>query len=120
MNSETLEYFRELLLKKKAELLQGAERMFNEELMVKQEELTDYMDRSCVEAGRSFHIRLKDRERKLIKKIDAAISRIDSGKFGLCEVCGKSIGEKRLKARPVATLCIACKEAQEKDESLRE
>ena len=120
MNLESLEYFRELLLRKKAELVQGAERVFNEELMVKQEELTDYMDRSCIEAGRSFHIRLRDRERKLIKKIDAALGRIDDGTFGLCEECGKHIREKRLKARPVATLCIVCKEAQEKDESLRE
>lgn len=117
---KTLEYFRELLLKKKAELVQGAERVFNEELMVKQEELTDYMDRSCVEAGRSFHIRLRDRERKLIKKINAALSRIDDGTFGMCEACSKPIGERRLKARPVATLCIACKEEQEKNENLRE
>lgn len=120
MSVEPLEYFRELLLKKKAELLQGAEKVFNEELMVDQEERTDYIYRSCIEAGRSFHIRLKDRERKLIKKIDAALGRIDDGTFGKCDACGKSIGEKRLKARPVATLCINCKEAQEKDENLRE
>jgi len=120
MNWEALEHFRDLLLKKKAELMECAEKVFNEELMIKQEELTDYMERSCIEAGRSFHLRLRDRERKLIKKIDAALGRIDNGTFGMCESCGKPIGEKRLKARPVATLCILCKEAQEKDENLRE
>ena len=104
MNWEALEHFRDLLLKKKAELMECAEKVFNEELMIKQEELTDYMERSCIEAGRSFHLRLRDRERKLIKKIDAALGRIDKGTFGMCESCGKPIGEKRLKARPVATL----------------
>ncbi|EKD38754.1 MAG: hypothetical protein ACD_75C00621G0006, partial [uncultured bacterium] len=63
--------------------------------------------------GRSFELRIRDRERKLLSKIDEAIARIDDGSYGICEDCGEEIGLKRLEARPVTTLCIDCKTLQE-------
>jgi DnaK suppressor protein len=63
--------------------------------------------------------RIRDRERKLLSKIRSALERIDSGEFGICEMCGDEIGEERLKARPVTTLCISCKKKQEDQEKAR-
>jgi DnaK suppressor protein len=65
-------------------------------------------------------LRLKEREQKLLKKIDEALDRIAQGTFGVCESCGGEIGFKRLKARPVTTLCIDCKTRQEEDEKVRQ
>jgi len=79
-------------------------------------------DRASLESDRNFLLRIKDRERKLILKVKEALDRIDNGTFGICESCGKSISEKRLKARPVTTLCIECKtevENQEQKERMR-
>ena len=65
-------------------------------------------------------LRIRDRERKLISKIDKALDRIEDGTFGICEECGEEITEGRLKARPVTTFCIGCKEEQEKLEKTRQ
>jgi DnaK suppressor protein len=65
-------------------------------------------------------LRLKEREQKLLKKIDETLDRMTSGTFGICESCGGEIGIKRLKARPVTTLCIECKTKQEEDEKVRQ
>jgi DnaK suppressor protein len=64
-------------------------------------------------------LRIRDRERKLISKIKEALERIEDGTYGYCEACGEPIGEKRLRARPVTTLCIDCKARQEKQEKVR-
>jgi DnaK suppressor protein len=64
-------------------------------------------------------LRLRDRDRKLVKKIREALSRIEDGTFGICEMCGEEIAIARLKARPVTTLCIECKSRQEEEERLR-
>jgi DnaK suppressor protein len=80
---------------------------------------SDLGDQASAESDRNFYIRLKEREQKLIKKIDAALDQIENGTFGICEGCGKEIGLKRLKARPVATLCIKCKTEAEKEEKAR-
>lgn len=79
----------------------------------------DPTDRATQESDRTFELRIRDRERKLINKIQEALARIDSGTFGFCEVCEEEISEARLKARPVTTLCIDCKMEQEKKERLR-
>ena len=79
----------------------------------------DPADRATAESDRAFTLRLRDRERKLIKKIQKAIQRIDDGEFGQCQECGDEISVARLKARPVTTLCIACKSKQEQDEKVR-
>lgn len=82
------------------------------------EELADFTDQSTMEFNRSFHLQMKERERKLLIKIEQALDKIKDGSFGICEDCDKQIGEKRLQARPVVTLCIECKTEQEKQEKL--
>ena len=77
----------------------------------------DPTDRASLESERNLTLRIRDRQRKLRNKIEDALARIESGSFGICEVCGEQIGPERLEARPVTTLCINCKESQEKDES---
>lgn len=77
-------------------------------------------DQASAEIDRNFMLKLKGRERKLLKKIDEAIEKIDNGTYGICEACGEEINIKRLEARPVTTMCIECKTEQEEEEKLRE
>lgn len=77
-------------------------------------------DQASAEIDRNFMLRLRGRERKLLKKIDEAIEKIDKGNYGICEVCSEEINIKRLEARPVTTMCIECKTEQEEEEKLRE
>ena len=79
----------------------------------------DPTDQASMETDRNFDLRIKDRERKLIRKIEQAIVRIKDGEFGECESCGGDISIKRLQARPVTTYCIECKTAQEQEERTR-
>ena len=81
--------------------------------------LPDLTDQAQVEVDRNFELRLKEREQKLLKKIDQAVDRIDSGTFGICKGCGNEIPLPRLQARPVTDLCIECKTKQEQDEKIR-
>jgi len=76
----------------------------------------DPTDRPSMEASRNSVLRIRDRERKLIFKIQEALQRLDNGEYGICEQCGEEIGIERLKARPVTTLCISCKSSQEIEE----
>jgi len=78
----------------------------------------DPNDRATQESDRTFELRIRDRERRLLNKIREALERIDEGTFGTCEMCGEQISEARLKARPVTTLCINCKIEQEKREKM--
>jgi DnaK suppressor protein len=73
----------------------------------------DPTDRAAYEAERNFELRIRDREHKLIKKVKKALERIEDGTFGICEKCGEEIDTKRLKVRPVTTLCIDCKTKEE-------
>ena len=79
----------------------------------------DPADRASAESDRAFTLRIRDRERRLIRKIQAALQRIDDGTYGLCEDCGEEISIARLKARPVTKLCINCKSRQEEGEDIR-
>lgn len=79
----------------------------------------DMNDQATAEADQNFALRIKDRERKLIKKIDEALERLSTKTYGICEGCGEEIPLKRLKARPVTTFCIACKTQQEQEEHSR-
>lgn len=81
-------------------------------------QFADPLDRASLESNRNFTLRLADRERKLVKKLEEAIERIDLGTYGDCEECGEPIDEKRLLSRPVTTLCIDCKEEQERLEEM--
>lgn len=84
------------------------------------ENLADFGDQASAVADQNFMLRLREREQRLLKKIDEAMDRIREGTFGICESCGGQIGFKRLKARPVTTFCINCKTKQEEDEKTRE
>ena len=83
------------------------------------EAFPDLSDQATAEVDQSFDIRLKEREQKLVKKIDEALGRIAANTYGICEGCEEVIPYKRLKARPVTTLCIRCKTTQEEHEKLR-
>jgi DnaK suppressor protein len=114
MNPLQIEYFRQKLLRWRAELLAdstGTLRHLQEESLLK----PDLSDRASLETERAIELRTRDRERKLISKIDAALQRIDSGTFGFCEETDQPIGIRRLEARPIATLTI---EAQERHERM--
>jgi len=80
----------------------------------------DMGDQATAETDRNFILRLRDRERMLLKKIEETIERIDSSDYGICEECGNEIGMKRLEARPVTTYCIECKTRQEEEERIAE
>ena len=84
------------------------------------ENFPDLGDQATAETDQNFMLRLKEREQKLLKKIDEALERMANGTFGICESCGEEISFKRLKARPVTTLCIDCKTKQEEEEKIRE
>ena len=113
MKVEKLQFFKELLKKEKEKLLEKMEKMKNGEVYVDKDAIKDVVDAASDELDKAFVMRIRDRELKLLKKIDEALNRIEQGTYGICEECGCEIEEKRLRARPVATLCIACKEEQE-------
>jgi DnaK suppressor protein len=83
------------------------------------EAFPDMTDQASAEVDSNFELRLKEREQKLLKKIDEALERIAANTYGICERCGEEIPHKRLKARPVTTLCIECKTQQEAEEKVR-
>ncbi|MEA1936420.1 MAG: RNA polymerase-binding protein DksA [Thermodesulfobacteriota bacterium] len=118
MKPEKIDYFKNLLTQKIESLLGEAGKTVTE-MTDGKENFPDVTDRATLESERNFELRIRDRERKLIMKMQEAIKRIDEGTFGICDVCGGSISEKRLMARPVTTLCIKCKTKQEKIEKLQ-
>jgi DnaK suppressor protein len=118
MKPEKLQFFRRLLAQKANDLLDEAEKTVSD-MTTGKENFPDPNDRATLESDRNFELRIRDRERKLLVKIQEAIKRIDDGLFGMCDVCGGPISEKRLMARPVTTLCIDCKTKQEKIERLK-
>jgi len=108
---------KKLIAQRKA-LLAGALEALNE--LPGQIVFPDLGDQASAEIDRSFMLRLRGRERKLLKKIEDAIERIHQGVFGICDRCGEEIDIRRLEARPVTTMCIECKTQQEEEERLRE
>lgn len=115
MDDKKLEFFRKELEQKKRDILDEAGKTMSE-MTDHTSNVPDPNDRATIESGRSFELRIRDRERKLLNKINEALVRIDEGTFGICEECDEEIGLKRLEARPVTTLCIDCKTAQETQE----
>ena len=118
MDQANLDYFKDVLKNMLAEARQKGDSTL-EDLTDNNEMFADPADRATMESDRAFTLRIRDRERKLIKKIQAAMQRLENGTFGICEECGEEIGIARLKARPVTRLCINCKSKQEEDEGLR-
>ena len=117
MNKEKTEEFRQILQEQMDKLLRDADRTVSD-MTDEKTNFPDPTDRASLESDRNFELRIRDRERKLIAKIREALDRIDAGEFGECEECGEEIGEARLKARPVTTLCIECKTEQERQEKI--
>lgn len=118
MDPRELTEFQELLATRRKELLAEAGRTVGGMITTK-DTFPDPTDRASLEANRNAMLRIRDRERKLLSKIDEALARIDDGTYGLCEECNGPIAVDRLKARPVTTLCIECKSEQEDQEQRR-
>ena len=112
MNKKQLDHFRAKLLAWRKELLDELTRTVHQ-MRDEPDNPPDPNDRASQETDMSLELRSRDRERKLIKKIDEAIQRMDAGEYGYCEVCGVEIGLERLDARPTAELCIDCKTLDE-------
>lgn len=116
LKKKDLKRFREILVAKKRALLRNAQRTLSEDMALAPDDLPDEMDLASSEYLQSFTFRLRGREKTFLKKIDHALSKIDTNTFGICENCEEEISLKRLEARPETTLCIRCKEDQEKRE----
>lgn len=116
LKKKDLKRFRDILLEKRGELLRNAQRTLTEDMSLDSDDLPDEMDLASSEYLQSFTFRLRGREKTFLKKIDLAINKLEQGTFGICEDCGEDITVKRLEARPETTLCIRCKEDQEKHE----
>jgi len=118
MKKKELSLFTTRLKEEKARILNNKERSKNEDMTLSPDDLADEVDLASSELNQSVALRLRDRERLLLQKIEEALARIEGGTFGVCESCEEPIEVKRLEARPVATLCILCKEAQERTEKI--
>jgi len=116
MKKTELKKIKSVLEERKENLIQQAAKVGDPVYALKEEELFDEVDLASTESDQSMRIRLRDRERTLLKKINKAILKIEKNEYGVCESCGEEIGVKRLEARPVTDLCIRCKEEQERVE----
>ena len=114
MRKRDLDKFRKLLLSQRELLIENARRALAGDIHLDPDDFPDEMDAASSEINLAFLGRLRERERRLIAKIDEALAKIDNNEYGLCESCGEEIGIKRLEARPVAELCIDCKSEQER------
>ncbi|MEZ5895050.1 MAG: RNA polymerase-binding protein DksA [Parvularculaceae bacterium] len=117
MNDRQKQYFRRKLLDWKADILRESKYTL-EQLQEESLHLPDLADRASSETDKAIELRTRDRQRKLISKIDAALRRIDSGEYGYCEESGEPIGVRRLDARPIATLSLEAQERHERAEKV--
>jgi DnaK suppressor protein len=115
MNDEQKAYFRQKLLRWKDDILRESRETI-QHLQTENENHPDIADRASSETDRSIELRARDRQRKLISKIDAALTRIEDGSYGFCEETGEPISIRRLEARPIATLSIEAQERHERRE----
>lgn len=115
MDKDKLGFFRDLLLSKVEELRKEAEKTVGG-MTGEKASFPDPTDRASVETDRNFQLRIRDRERKLINKIQRTLNKIEEGTFGVCEDCGGEISEDRLKVRPFTSQCIQCKTEMEEKE----
>ena len=116
MNKAQLKKFKGLLEAKRDEIIKKAKQTLTEDMMLDASDLPDEMDLASSEYLQAFTFRLRGREKTFLDKIQKALERIEDGSFGTCEECGEQISVKRLEARPETTLCIRCKEDQERME----
>ncbi len=116
MKKSELKELKDNLEKRRDEILAQAASVKEPVYSFKEEDLLDEVDLASSESDQNMSIRLRDRERILLKKIEKALVKIDSSEYGICEACGEEIGFRRLMARPVTDMCIRCKEEQERVE----
>ncbi|MFN0250064.1 MAG: TraR/DksA family transcriptional regulator [Kofleriaceae bacterium] len=116
LTKKELKKFQELLEEKRKLVLERARQMMSEGMVLDTNDLPDEMDLASSEYIQSFEFRLRGREKFLLSKLDLALKKIEEGTFGVCETCEEPIGKKRLEARPETSLCIKCKEDQEREE----
>ena len=122
LNKKDCKFFKELLLKKRAELTKGIEHIANDALKTSQRDATGDLsayslhmaDMATDNYDREFSLGLAENEQKILNRINDALEKIENGTFGLCEVCEKKISKVRLKAVPYAELCVPCRQKQEK------
>ena len=117
MNAKQREYFRQRLLRWKRELLRDTSQTL-QSLQEDSLQAPDIADRASAETDRAVELRTRDRERKLVQKIDEALGRIEHGEYGYCEETGEPIGLRRLEARPIATLSLEAQERHERMERI--
>ena len=116
MTEVELQEMRKILLEERERIMRVTKDSLSESLNRPQEGIPDALDESADARLSAMSTRLAERDEKLLKKIDKVLELIEGGEYGSCEECGEEIGIARLRARPVTTLCISCKEAQERDE----
>jgi DnaK suppressor protein len=116
MKKTELKRFKKILEDKREALLANAQNMNLENMTLDTNDLPDEMDLASSEGLQSFQFRLRGREKTFLEKIDRALQKIEAGEFGICEECNEEISVKRLEARPETSLCIRCKEDQERQE----
>jgi len=116
LNKKELQKFKELLEQKRHDVVDRARKTLTENMTLDTSDLPDEMDLASAEYNQSFEFRLRGRDKSLLGKLDLALKKIEDGTFGSCESCDEPIGKKRLEARPETSLCIRCKEDQERDE----
>ena len=114
MNKRDREKFKKLLIAQRDQIMGNAKRALSGDIHLDPDDFPDEMDTASSEVNLQFTGRLREREHSLLAKIDAALEKIADGEYGACMNCGEDIGVERLKARPVAELCIECKSEQEK------
>lgn len=118
MDAKTLAKYRKLLVEEKQRIVNNSKNALKNELALSPDDLPDETDLAASEVNQNLVFKLRDRERQLLAKIDEAMARIEEGSFGTCMDCEEPIEVRRLEARPVSTLCIACKEKQEHREKI--
>ena len=116
MNKVQLKKFKTLLTEKRDEIVKKAKQTLEEDMALDANDLPDEMDLASSEYLQSFTFSLRGREKVFLDKIEKALRKIEDGSFGTCEECGEEISIKRLEARPETTLCIRCKEDQQRME----
>ncbi len=114
LNKRELQKFRNMLIAQRDEIRGNAKRALSGDLELDPDDFPDEIDTASSEVNLQFTGRLREREQGLLAKIDAALEKIEAGEYGACMNCGEDIGVARLRARPVAELCIDCKSEQEK------
>lgn len=118
MDTKRLAKFRKQLLEEKERILNNSRNAVKHELVLSPDDLADETDLAASEISQNLVFKLRDRERVMLKNLDEALARMDEGTFGTCMDCEETIEPRRLDARPVSTLCIACKEREERQNKI--